>query len=81
MTNLQSRSSIVGEGNAAIGFLEGHAQGFRTPAGPDPDVEEPADLVAWDIYFAGARGWIRMEPPGFNETLRPVGWVNAPSVR
>ena len=65
-------------GAGSIGFLEGHAASFKTPAGPNRNVEEAADLRVWDLYALGRFGWIRLEPPGQNVLRRPFGWINNP---
>ena len=63
---------------SAMGFLEGHAAVFKPPSGVERLVEESGDTRAWDLYAAGQRGWIRMEPPGLNDLRRPFGWITNP---
>jgi prepilin-type N-terminal cleavage/methylation domain-containing protein len=65
-------------GSCSIGFLEGHAQAFRPPQGPDRLTEEAGDLQCWDLYASRSKGWIRLEPPGLNAVRRPFGWINNP---
>lgn len=65
-------------GGCAVGFLEGHSEIFKAPAGGSATTEETGDLVAWDLYALGLRGWIRIEPADLNWARRPYGWINAP---
>ncbi len=78
-SNLDQLESVRHDGVCAIGFLEGHAEQFRPPVGADDESIENGDLDAWDFYASGPRGWIRMEPQGFNNGNRPFGWINGPS--
>jgi len=65
-------------GGCAMSFLEGHAEVFNPPKGGNADTEDAGDLVAWDVYGLGRRGWIRFEPSDLNDARRPYGWINAP---
>jgi len=65
-------------GGAAVSFLEGHSEIFKAPSGGLSTTEDAMDLVAWDVYALGRRGWIRMEPADLNWARRPFGWINAP---
>lgn len=66
-------------GGCAISFLEGHAETFKAPRGGGvADTEDAGDLIAWDIYALGTRGWIRIEPADLNWARRPYGWINNP---
>lgn len=65
-------------GSCSIGYLQGHAGAFKTPAGRDRNVDEASDLRTWDLYAIERFGWIRIEPPGLNVARRPFGWINSP---
>lgn len=65
-------------GACSVGFLQGHAEAFKPPAGPNRNAEEAADMRVWDLYGSGRYGWIRLEPPGLNVARRPFGWINNP---
>lgn len=65
-------------GACSIGFLQGHAEAFKPPAGRNRFAEEQADLRTWDLYASLKFGWIRIEPPGLNVARRPFGWINNP---
>ncbi|MBC7771614.1 MAG: prepilin-type N-terminal cleavage/methylation domain-containing protein [Pyrinomonadaceae bacterium] len=64
-------------GGCAVSYLEGHADSFKPPSGGKPETEDAGDLVAWDLYALGRRGWIRLEPADLNWSRRPYGWINA----
>jgi prepilin-type N-terminal cleavage/methylation domain-containing protein len=65
-------------GACSVGFLQGHAEAFKPPAGRDRNTQEAADTTTWDLYASGRFGWIRLEPPGQNVLRRPYGWINNP---
>lgn len=65
-------------GGCAVSYLEGHADVFTSPRGGSPDTEDAGDLIAWDMYALGPRGWVRIEPADQNWARRPYGWINAP---
>jgi hypothetical protein len=68
-------------GTGIVSFLEGQAEAFRPPQNRQaetPGTQTAGNLVAWDFYALGNRGWIRMEPPNVNGAQRPYGWINAP---
>jgi prepilin-type N-terminal cleavage/methylation domain-containing protein len=67
-------------GACSVGFLEGHAEAFKPPAGRDRNTEEATDTRAWDIYAVGRAGWIRLEPNNLTAAKRPFGWINSPRV-
>ena len=70
-----------GVGN--IGFLQGHAEAFKHPAGSDPRAAEAGDLTADDVYVTSRRsGWLRLERRkdvwGAYGTPFSYGWINNP---
>ncbi len=83
-----SRSPLGGDqittrhaGAGSISFLEGHAESFAAPHGPDETVREANDLEADDIYVtskSNSTGWIPLERRKTNWDSYGFGWINNP---
>jgi prepilin-type N-terminal cleavage/methylation domain-containing protein/prepilin-type processing-associated H-X9-DG protein len=59
-----------------IGYLDGSVELFRQKSGPDPDVREPEDFEANDVYasaFGRPGTWWKV-----SDRSQPYGWINAP---
>src|SRR5436190_11489550 len=62
-------------GKAHIGFLEGHVQLFKAPAGGLDSVEEPSDLIANHLWLHTKNQVFTQF--GLNDNRR-YGWINGP---
>ncbi len=72
-------------GTGSIGYLEGGAEAFKAPRGPNDQIREPGDLTADDLYVSSSRGWIPLERRKTTWTDWPLqsgqfrfGWINNP---